>query len=103
MKITTNNNLNKFTKLNLHTKENSSDYAASNITHKFDAITIQSSPKQIVEKTFAAAVSKEISSDISTPLSDRKLQQLQSQIADGTYQIDSHTIACKMLLLGEGA
>lgn len=103
MKISTNNNLNKYTSLHLHTKENSSDYVSSNITHKFDAITIQSNPRQIVERTFAESVAKAVSSDISQTASDAKLQNLQRQIADGTYQVDPHAIAFKMLLMGEGA
>ena len=101
MKITTNNILNKFTELHLHTKENTSDMVSSNIAHKFDAVTIQSSHEEIAERTFAATVSKEISADISTPPAEGKLQQLQNQIADGTYQIDPHAIAFKMLFMRE--
>lgn len=101
MKISTNNNINKYTNLHLHTKEHSSDPAVSNMTHNFDALTIQSNPRQIEERTFAGAVAKKISSEISRPVSDEKLQTLKSQIADGTYQTDSRAIAFRMLLIGE--
>lgn len=101
MKISTSNHLNKLTSLHLHTKENSSDHVSSNITHQFDAVTIQSNPRQIVEKTFAESVAQKISSEIAKPSSDEKLQNLHNQIANGTYQADPHAIAFKMLLMGE--
>ena len=81
MKISTNNVINNFTDIRIHTKENSAPSVVSNDEHNFDAIIIQSDPRQIEEHTFAKSLS------------------LQDRIASHTYHIDTHAIAARMLLL----
>lgn len=97
MKISTNNIFKNYNDLQLHTKGNLVDGAASNDTHKFDVITIHSNPRQIEERTFADSAAREVSSQMKETVPDEKLQNLHSQIALGIYQIDTHAIASKML------
>lgn len=103
MKITTNNVLKNYTEMRPLTKENHVSGASTDIGHNFDAVTIQSDPRKLEEHAFAKAVRQEISSDISKTATDRKLQDLKTQIASDTYHIDPHAIAARMLLIGEGA
>lgn len=103
MKITTNNVLKNYTEMRPLAKENHAAGASADIGHNFDAVTIQSDPRKLEEHSFAKAVRREISSDISRTASDQKLQELKTRIASNTYHIDPHAIAARMLLIGEGA
>lgn len=69
----------------------------------FDAISIQSNPREIAEKTFAVTISKQIADEIRIPASEDKLQELRDSISSSRYQIDPSLIASRMLLIGEGA
>ena len=100
MKISTNNVINNFTDIRIHTKENSAPSVVSNDEHNFDAIIIQSDPRQIEERTFAKDVSLRLSAEVkNTAASAEKLQNLQDQITAKTYHVDAHAIAARMLLL----
>lgn len=102
MKINTNNTIKSYMNdMLLHTKENSSSVRIQSREHKFDAITIQSDPRQIEQLTFAKAVSREISSKISAAPSEERIQELKERVASHSYQIDARAIASRMLLLGE--
>lgn len=69
----------------------------------FDAISIQSNPREIAEKTFAATISKQISDEIRIPVSENRLQNLKDTVSSSAYQIDPSLIASRMLLIGEVA
>ncbi|MEZ3485963.1 MAG: flagellar biosynthesis anti-sigma factor FlgM [Lachnospiraceae bacterium] len=99
MKISTNNVINNFTDLRIHTKENSAPSVVSNDEHNFDAVIIQSDPRQIEEHTFAKSLSRQLSSEVRNTASADKVQNLQDRIASRTYHIDAHAIAARMLLL----
>ncbi len=100
MKISNNNIIkNNYTDLRLHTKENSTPSVTSNDKHNYDAVIIQSNPRQIEEHTFAKAVSRQLSSEVSSIASAEKIGQLQQQISGHAYQIDAHAIASRMLLV----
>lgn len=99
MKISTNNILKNYTDLPIHTTEYFADKISSNKNQKFDVITIQSNRRQIEERTFAEAVSKELHSAVNATASEEKLQNLQNQIQLGNYQIDTHALASKILLV----
>lgn len=99
MKIFTNPVLKNYGDVSLHTKEHSTDIVSSNSSHKFDVITIQSNKRQIEERTFAEALSKEVISDIKDTASEEKLNDLKNQIALGTYQIDTNALVSKILLV----
>ncbi len=99
MKITTNNLLKSYPDLRIHTKENSAPSAASKDGHSFDALIIQSNPRQIEEHTFAESVSRQLSSGMEETASAEKVQNLKNQIAAHTYQVDAYAIASKMLLV----
>lgn len=101
MKISINHLVRNYTDLGHHTKETSAAYAVSNTGHKFDAITIQSNPRQIEERTFAEAVSRQLSAEVSNSVSEEKVNLLKAQVTSGAYQIDAHAIASNILLLGE--
>ena len=101
MKITTNNMIKNYTDFRIHTKENPAPSAVSpnNDSHKFDALIIQSKPRQIEEHTFAKSVSLRLSSEVSQTASAEKLQNLQNQVSENTYQVDAYAIASRMLLV----
>lgn len=102
MKITTTNNIMKnYTDLRLHTtKDNSApSVTPSGDGHSFDALIIQSNPRQIEEHTFAKSVSRQISSDMNYTASAEKIQNLKDQISRHTYQVDAYAIASRMLIL----
>lgn len=103
MKITnTNNMIKNYTDLRLHTaKENSAPSVTSKNSdgHSFDALIIQSNPRQIEEHTFAKSVSRQISSAMNYTASAEKIQNLKDQISGHTYHVDAYAIASMMLML----
>lgn len=99
MKITPNNILKNYPDLRVHTKENPAPSAASKDGHSFDALIIQSNPRQIEEHTFAESVSRQLSSGIEDIASADKIQSLKDQISSQAYQVDAYAIASKILLL----
>lgn len=99
MKIFTNNIMNNHTDVRFHPKESSAHSAVSNEEHSFDAIIIQSDPRQIEERTFAKAVSTQLSSEIKKTASAEKINGLKNQISAHTYPIDAQAIASKILLV----
>ena len=77
-------------------------YAGLSIRTKgLSSSSIQSEPRQIAERTFAAAISKELASDVRIPVSDARLNELKEQISSHTYKIDASAIASRMLLCKE--
>ena len=66
-----------------------------------DATSIQFEPRKIAEQTFAAAISKELASDVRIPVSAARLNELKEQISSPTYKIDASAIATRMLLCKE--
>ena len=97
MKITTNNIIKNYPDLRIHTKENSTPPAVTNDGHSFDAIIIKSNPRQIEEHTFAKSVSRQLSSEVNA--SAEKIERLQNQVSEHTYQVDAYAIASRMLLI----
>ena len=73
--------------------------AASSDGHSFDALIIQSNPRQIEEHTFAESVSRQLSSGMSDTASAEKVQDLKNKVAEHTYQIDAYAIASRILLV----
>lgn len=67
----------------------------------YDAITIQSSSRQIQEKTFSEALSRQVVSETGQGASSEKVAAVKKQVEEGTYQIDPYMIASRMLLSGE--
>ena len=99
MKITTNNVMKSYPDLRIHTKENPASSAVSSDGHSFDALIIQSNPRQIEEHTFAESVSRQLSSEMSDTASAEKVQDLKNKVAEHTYQIDAYAIASRILLV----
>lgn len=99
MKISNNNLIKNYTELRLHTKETSAPSVAPSEKHSFDAVIIQSNPRQIEEHTFAKAVSRQLSSEVSSIASAEKIGQLQKQVSEHMYQVDAHAIASRMLVI----
>ncbi|MCI8559354.1 MAG: flagellar biosynthesis anti-sigma factor FlgM [Lachnospiraceae bacterium] len=67
----------------------------------YDALTIQSSSRQIQEKTFSEALSKQVVSESGQGASADKVEAIKQQVEAGTYQIDPYMIAARMLVSGE--
>lgn len=99
MKITTNNIIKNYPDLRIHTKENATPPTVSNDGHSFDAVIIKSNPRQIEEHNFAKSISRILSSEVNTTASAEKIEQLQNQVSERTYQVDTYAIASRMLLI----
>lgn len=67
----------------------------------YDALTIQSSSRQIQEKTFSEALSKQVVSEAGQGTPANKVEAIKQQVEAGTYQIDPYLIASRMLVSGE--
>ena len=67
----------------------------------YDALTIQSSFRQIQEKTFSEALSRQVVSDARQGAPADKVESIKRQVEAGTYQIDPYLIASRMLVSGE--
>ena len=67
----------------------------------YDALTIQSSSRQIQEKTFSDALSRQVVSDARQGAPADKVESLRQQVESGTYQIGPYMIAARMLVSGE--
>ena len=67
----------------------------------YDALTIQSSSRQIQEKTFSEALSKQVVSDARQGAPADKVEAVRRQVEAGTYRIDPYAIASRMLVSGE--
>ncbi len=99
MKIITNNIMKTYPDPRIHTKGNPAPSAASSDGHSFDALIIQSNPRQIEEHTFAESVSRQLSSGITETASAEKVQDLKNQVVEGRYQVDAYAIASRILLV----
>ncbi len=66
----------------------------------YDAITIHSSSRQIQEKTFSEALSKQIVSEVKQGVSEERVQALKQQVQAGAYRVDPYAVASRMLLAG---
>ncbi len=67
----------------------------------YDAITIQSSSRQIKEKTFSEALSRQVVSEAGQGASPEKVAAVKRQVEEGTYHVDPYLAASRMLLAGE--
>lgn len=70
---------------------------------KFDEITIHSSAHSSAESVsseaaFVDSVSKRILLEIRKPTSPEKIEELQQQIEQGTYEVDINRIADRIML-----
>lgn len=74
---------------------------SNGVKGNYDALTIQSSSRQIQEKTFSEALSKQVVSDAKQGAHPSKVEAIKQQVESGTYQIDPYMIASRMLAGGE--
>lgn len=82
-------------------KTDSKVSAGAKESGNYDAITIQSSSRQIQEKTFSETLSRRITSEVKQETSPERVEALKQQVALGTYKIDPYAIASRMLMTGE--
>lgn len=100
MKVSNTNNLTAdYSSYNIHTRGFSDAGPEKNRVKMFDAISIESNPREVAEKTFAASVAKAVAMEVRVPVSDEKLEQLKSQIASRSYAADPSAIAARMMLI----
>mgnify|MGYP001027889274 CR=1 FL=1 len=74
---------------------------STGVKGNYDALTIQSSSRQIQEKTFSEALSRQVVSDARGGAPADKVENLRQQVESGTYQIDPYLTASRMLVSGE--
>ncbi len=102
MKISINNIAKNYSDLQIQSKETQKSLASlsESESSNFDQLLIRSNPKQIEEYSFMEGLSKNLSKEVSSSVKD--LEQIKSQVQNGTYQIDAQAVASRILLLGEG-
>ncbi len=98
MKIS-NHIIKNYTEPPLHAKEGSISHAAGSGGHNFDAVIIQSNPREIEEHHFAKVLAERLSSEIKNSAAPEKIHDLKSQISGNAYTVDVHAIASKILLV----
>lgn len=102
MKVSNTNNLTAgYNSYNIHTRGTSGSHYEKSSVKMFDAISIESDPREVAEKTFAASVGKQISMEVRVPVSEERIEQLKEQIASHSYVVDPSAIAARMLLMKE--
>lgn len=84
-----------------HTRSDARVSAGTKGNGNYDALTIQSSSRQIQEKTFSEALSRRVVSQAGKGASAEKVEAVKRQVEEGSYQIDPYLIASRMLLTGE--
>lgn len=84
-----------------HTRTDARISSGTKGNGNYDALTIQSSSRQIQEKTFSDALSRQVVSDAREGAPADKVENLRQQVEAGTYQIDPYMIAARMLVSGE--
>ena len=100
MKVSNNNRINNYSDIRLHTKESPAPSTVSGEGHSFDAIIIQSDPREVEERSFAESLTKQLSSEVkNSTASAERLETLKGQIQSRTYQVDAYAIAARMLLV----
>ena len=99
MKVTINNVMKSYPDLRIHTRETSAPSTSSSDGHSFDALIIQSNPRQIEEHTFAESVSRQVSSGMKEAASAEKVENLRGLVAENAYPIDARAIASRILLV----
>ena len=84
-----------------HTRTDARISSGTKGNGNYDALTIQSSSRQIQEKTFSEALSKQVESETRQGASAEKVEALKQQVEAGAYQIDPYLTASRMLVSGE--
>ena len=84
-----------------HTRSDSRVQSGAKGNGNYDAITIHSSARQIQEKTFSEALSRQVVSEAGQGASPEKVAAVKRQVEEGTYHVDPYLIASRMLLSGE--
>ena len=74
---------------------------STGVKGNYDALTIQSSSRQIQEKTFSETLSKQVVSDARQGAHPSKVEAIKQQVESGTYRIDPYESASRMLVNGE--
>lgn len=92
------NSINKYqgNKIN-HTNNLEKQEIKGNKIRKFDELIIQSSPRQIKERTMVDSMAKAAVSEVHVTKSEGELEELKNKIAEGTYTVDVSAIASKIL------
>lgn len=98
MKVYLNSINNKYqgTKIN-HKSSVKTEEIKENKVRKFDELIIQSSPRQIQERTMEESMTKAVACDVRVSKSEEQLEELKNRIAEGTYTVDVSAIASKIL------
>ena len=89
-----------------HTRSDSRVQSGAKGNGNYDAITIffrkiLSLTRQIQEKTFSEALSRQVVSEAGQGASPEKVAAVKRQVEEGTYHVDPYLIASRMLLSGE--
>ena len=68
-------------------------------SRRFDSITLSNS--DAAHSSFEMELRGKLSREVRTATSSGQIAALREQVQNGTYQVDAHEIAKKMLLMGE--
>lgn len=99
MKVDLQSKLNYYTPIIDSKRQMPHSSSSRKASRNFDGITIQSGIELNPEQQFADALTSRLSLEIRKPVSPNRIQDLQQQIDQGTYQIDINCIADKIMLV----
>lgn len=97
MKIIPNNIPYKYSGNNEAVKITASQSKSKKISQSFDQI-ILSTKSEVSDEKFVNDLTEKITKEVCSPSSSRDLEEIRSQIEDGTYHIGIDEIAKKMIL-----
>jgi negative regulator of flagellin synthesis FlgM len=79
-------------------KPGKSRNTTSESVKNYDAITISSASLEEIDTKFASTLKKTLMDEVSQPTPEKKLENLEQRIKDGTYEVDANKIAERILL-----
>lgn len=98
MKISLNNRLNHYLNPSENAKTNVSKLSQRKISKNFDELIIHSNNTASEDK-FISDLTNKISKEVRTSASSYKMQDIQSQVENGTYQIGLDEVVKKLMLI----
>lgn len=92
------NNINKYYgNMTNYTNTTGTQETKGKKSKNFDELMIQSSPRQIKERTMVESMAKAVSSEVHKTTTEEKINELREKITEGTYTVDVSAIASKIL------
>jgi negative regulator of flagellin synthesis FlgM len=77
--------------------EKNRNTTSESVKNNYDAITISSTSLEEIDSKFTSSLKKALMNEVKQPTSEKKLENLEQRIKDGTYEVDANKIAERIL------